>query len=489
MTIWNKNEQGRSMNSFLKMILNMFKIGLIGFGGGNALVPVIRKETVKEEAVSQEEFDRDVIVANITPGALPVELASGVGKRLFGRKGMVAAAVAMALPGTLLSYLVLACFSIAGDVISRNVIFASVGIAALIIMLLISYSVETVKQKEAGSTQQMISIFLIAIVFFLTSGKELTELFFLQIPLFYITTLDVLAVTFFVMFYTQGKLNAINIITSVGISFLYLQSVGEGGIITSIPIRRTLQLAMIVLAIYGLVQNIRKHQDHMKHLELSNMGKDAFSWLKFMAVCILPAVIFYPQTLLFVGKAIVSVLLSFGGGDAYIVIAKGLFVESMVSWNDFYGQVVTVSNAMPGSILCKMLTGVGFMIGKYAGPMAAFWIGLAGFGCAVGVSGLTFTLVGYAYDLFENLDIFKMIRSYIRPIIGGLLLTVSLSMLSNNIEIAYAYEIPMSAVVGITLAILWILIYLKLKINLNLLKMIVISAGFSFICCSLIYYL
>lgn len=477
------------MKSFLNMLLTMLKIGLIGFGGGNALVPVIRRETTgKEGGVSQEEFARDVIVANITPGALPVELASGLGKKCFGRKGMIFAAVAMAIPGTILTYLVLAFFSIAGEKIARNTLFVSVGIAAMIIMLLISYSAETIQEAEKGSQKQLINIFLIALVFFLTSGKEFTELFDLEIPLFYITTLDVLAVTFFVFFYTQGKMNAANIVISIGISFLYLQSVGEGGIITSIPVRRVLQISMIVLACYGLVQNIRKHQGCMQHLNLKMLVRDSAAWLLFLLICILPALLLYPQTLLFVGKAMGSVLLSFGGGDAYIVIAKGLFVDSMVSWYDFYGQIVTASNAMPGSILCKMLTGIGFMIGKEMGPLAAFLIGLAGFGCAVGVSGLTFLLAGYAYDLFENLDSFKMIRSYIRPIIGGLLLTVSLSMLQNNIEIAQAYEIPMSAVVLLTIGILLLLCFLRKQKKTRLVAMILLSACISFVFCNLIYY-
>ena len=477
------------MKSFLNMLLTMLKIGLIGFGGGNALVPVIRRETTgKEGGVSQEEFARDVIVANITPGALPVELASGLGKKCFGRKGMIFAAVAMALPGTILTYLVLAFFSIAGEKIARNTLFVSVGIAAMIIMLLISYSAETIQEAEKGSQKQLINIFLIALVFFLTSGKEFTELFDLEIPLFYITTLDVLAVTFFVFFYTQGKMNAANIVISIGISFLYLQSVGEGGIITSIPVRRVLQISMIVLACYGLVQNIRKHQGCMQHLNLKMLVRDSAAWLLFLLICFLPALLLYPQALLFVGKAMGSVLLSFGGGDAYIVIAKGLFVDSMVSWYDFYGQIVTASNAMPGSILCKMLTGIGFMIGKEMGPLAAFLIGLAGFGCAVGVSGLTFLLAGYAYDLFENLDSFKMIRSYIRPIIGGLLLTVSLSMLQNNIEIAQAYEIPMSAVVLLTIGILLLLCFLRKQKKTRLVAMILLSACISFVFCNLIYY-
>ena len=65
----------------LGLFASMLKIGFIGFGGGSALIPVIEKEVVEEQKlVSKKEYDKDVIVASITPGALPVEIATGLGK-------------------------------------------------------------------------------------------------------------------------------------------------------------------------------------------------------------------------------------------------------------------------------------------------------------------------------------------------------------------------------------------------------------------------
>ena len=60
-----------------KLITIMLKIGAIGFGGGTALIPVIEDEVVNNSLADEDEFNKDVIVANITPGALPVEIASG----------------------------------------------------------------------------------------------------------------------------------------------------------------------------------------------------------------------------------------------------------------------------------------------------------------------------------------------------------------------------------------------------------------------------
>ncbi len=62
------------------LIFSMIKVGCMGFGGGNALIPVIEEEAVKDKKlVSCQEYDRTILAATLTPGALPVELAAGIG--------------------------------------------------------------------------------------------------------------------------------------------------------------------------------------------------------------------------------------------------------------------------------------------------------------------------------------------------------------------------------------------------------------------------
>ncbi|MBQ5370000.1 MAG: chromate transporter, partial [Bacteroidaceae bacterium] len=53
----------------------------------------------KARGAEISEYEEDVVVASITPGALPVEIASGIGRRLFGWKGLLAGSIGMALPG------------------------------------------------------------------------------------------------------------------------------------------------------------------------------------------------------------------------------------------------------------------------------------------------------------------------------------------------------------------------------------------------------
>ena len=69
-------------------------------GPTSPLIPVIEDEIVeKNQIVTEEQFNNEVMIASITPGALPVEIASGIGYQTAKNKGMIAVATAMAFPG------------------------------------------------------------------------------------------------------------------------------------------------------------------------------------------------------------------------------------------------------------------------------------------------------------------------------------------------------------------------------------------------------
>ena len=55
------------MKKLVQMLVSMNKIGLIGFGGGNALIPVIQQEVVEEKGfITGEEYEKDIVAGGRT---------------------------------------------------------------------------------------------------------------------------------------------------------------------------------------------------------------------------------------------------------------------------------------------------------------------------------------------------------------------------------------------------------------------------------------
>lgn len=79
-----------------------FKIGAFTFGGGYAMLPLIKREVVEEKKWldSSEIFDI-IAIAESTPGPLAVNSATFVGSRIAGLKGALAATLGVVLPSLL----------------------------------------------------------------------------------------------------------------------------------------------------------------------------------------------------------------------------------------------------------------------------------------------------------------------------------------------------------------------------------------------------
>lgn len=120
---------------------------------------------------------------------------------------------------------------------------------------------------------------------------------------------------------------------------------------------------MAVLAVLGLAQSVLE-SPQKKAFPVKRLVTSVGFWLIFVAMFSIPAMFLTAKALRFIGMGWLSSVMSFGGGDAYLSVAQGLFVEGGVINNaDFYGNVVSVANALPGSILCKILTGIAYDVG------------------------------------------------------------------------------------------------------------------------------
>ena len=469
------------------MVMTMLKIGFIGFGGGTALIPVIEDEVVENShIVTEEEFNSEVMIASITPGALPVEIATGIGRTTAGNRGMISAATAMAFPGAFLTLLLLVVLSSAGSMIKTQIGYLAVGISAFIILTLVLYATGTVEQAK-NRKEGILYLFIILAVFILSGEKNIYELLGLSItPIFAISTIQILGTAFFVILFTKGEpRNMKRTIPAIIIAGGYFLCVGKAHLIP-ISVKPLFMYVMFALAVAGGVQSIRESANQ-KQFPTKKLAKSVVSWLIFTVILSIPAIYLSREMIRFIGTGFLSSVMSFGGGDAYLSVAQGLFVDSgSISYHEFYGNIVSVANALPGSILCKILTGVGYVIGydMNRSVLEGLMVALCGFACSVAASGAIVVLVRAVYDKYENLRIFAVVKHFIRPIISGLLLNVAISLYLSGIAVQAQANLTAGMLCIMTLVIILLNLWLTKKKDVMLIWKIILSAGISFVACN-----
>ena len=91
---------------FWNLFISFFKVGLLGFGGGLAIVRLIYDSIQPFMDMSRETFANIVAISQITPGPLAVNTATYVGFEAAGIGGSAAATFGVILPAFLIVSLV-----------------------------------------------------------------------------------------------------------------------------------------------------------------------------------------------------------------------------------------------------------------------------------------------------------------------------------------------------------------------------------------------
>lgn len=91
---------------YIKLFLVFAKIGIFGFGGGMAMLPMIYQGAENFGLMSSEEFSNLVAISQVTPGPIAVNAATYVGYNCAGVTGAVVATLGVALPSFILVLIV-----------------------------------------------------------------------------------------------------------------------------------------------------------------------------------------------------------------------------------------------------------------------------------------------------------------------------------------------------------------------------------------------
>lgn len=158
---------------YLKLFFEFFKVGLFTFGGGYAMIPVVKDTVIENNWLSIEEFTNMIGICESTPGPLAVNMATYVGSIQAGFLGSLLATFGVVLP----SYVIILIIAKLISKVEKNRLLSkivygikpviaalvmSTGLILLFNCLVINYSI-----KEFEITLNIVSLVCLLLIIFI----------------------------------------------------------------------------------------------------------------------------------------------------------------------------------------------------------------------------------------------------------------------------------------------------------------------------------
>ena len=87
------------MKQLLILFLTFAKVGVMTFGGGYAMLPILQREIVENQGWATEEELADYFaIGQCTPGVIAVNTATFIGRKRFGVAGGIVATLGVVFP-------------------------------------------------------------------------------------------------------------------------------------------------------------------------------------------------------------------------------------------------------------------------------------------------------------------------------------------------------------------------------------------------------
>ena len=152
----------------LKLFISFLKIGAFSFGGGYAMLPLIKKEIIEVHGwLTVTEFIDILAVVEMTPGPIAINSATFLGYKVGGVLGSIVATTAVVLPSFVIILIIAHFLSKFRD--SPYVDWAFKGIRPVILGLVTSAALTVTMDAFIDIKSALIGL----VIFYLITFKEL----------------------------------------------------------------------------------------------------------------------------------------------------------------------------------------------------------------------------------------------------------------------------------------------------------------------------
>ena len=171
------------MKKYIDLFITMLKIGLFTFGGGYAMISLIREHVLSHSWLSESDFLNMVAVSESTPGPIAVNMATFIGASQGGLLGSFIATLGVVLPSFIIILLIA---TLIRNLLKYKGVQAFLnGIRPCVIGLILStsiilffstvFSMQQVESPISLDIRGLIILFIIFILQFIVKAKKHTE--------------------------------------------------------------------------------------------------------------------------------------------------------------------------------------------------------------------------------------------------------------------------------------------------------------------------
>lgn len=112
---------------YLSLFISFFKVGLLGFGGGMAIISLIQNEVLRHGWMTETEFVDIVAISQVTPGPIGMNCATYVGYTATGSVwGSMVTSFAIVLPSLIIMLTICAIYDKLSKHWSENKVYQAV---------------------------------------------------------------------------------------------------------------------------------------------------------------------------------------------------------------------------------------------------------------------------------------------------------------------------------------------------------------------------
>jgi chromate transporter len=161
------------MKKLWRLFLAFARVGVMTFGGGYAMIPILEREIVDRHGwASNEELMDYYAVGQCTPGVIAVNTATFIGYKTAGIPGGVAATLGVIFPSVVIITLIAGVLTHFADIPAVQSAFAAIRVCVCVLIF------NAVLKLWKGAVKDKGALLLFLVVFVLSIFLDISPVFY-----------------------------------------------------------------------------------------------------------------------------------------------------------------------------------------------------------------------------------------------------------------------------------------------------------------------